>query len=510
MAHAQHAPQCSNTRCVDEYQRRRPEQTALYKTIEAYWPEFAERAESIGGLPDFVKREFEAFLHCGILERGFVSVACRSCGFERLVALSCKQRGFCPSCVGRRMNDCAAHLVDRVLPLNPIRQWVCTMPCSLRYPMGFDKKLCADILAGYASELMRWYKQRGKQLLGLKSVNQAHTGAVTILQRFDSALRLNVHPHTLCLDGVYVRDESSSLLVFHQLPEPTHQEVEQLACRIAESSEKVMRKHGRWVEQDSVDNEPEQLSLEHPALSACYEASVRGVDMLSERAGRPCLRVLSTPPVHKTVLDPGAAAIVRGFNLHGKTRLDGQDRQQLEKLCRYIARPPIAQERLHILEDGRVRYDMKRTFKDGTKAIVLSPLDFIARLCALVPPPYFHLTRFHGVLAPHSRLRAEIVPQPEQLPGPAQQLQLFDDNVSGTQDKPATAARLPWAWLLKRVFRVDITVCPRCSGSLRVVELVLKRDEIAKRLAKAGLGPMPPPKPLPAVAGQLALQFDLD
>ena len=94
---------------------------------------------------------------------------------------------------------------------------------------------------------MRCYKQSGKRLLGLKSVNEAHTGAVTILQRFDSAVRLNVHPHTLALDGVYVRDESSGLLVFHQMPEPTHQEVEQLASRIAERSEKVMRKHGRWT-----------------------------------------------------------------------------------------------------------------------------------------------------------------------------------------------------------------------------------------------------------------------
>ena len=151
---------------------------------------------------------------------------------------------------------------------------------------------------------------------------------------------------------------------------------------------------------------------------------------------------------------------------------------------------------------------MKRIFKDGTEAIVLSPFHFIARLCALVPPPYFHLTRFHGLLAPNSKYRAEVVPQPEQLPSPAQLRLLFDANQSGTQDKPANGARLPWAWLLKRVFKVDVSVYPRCSGSLRVTELVIKRDEIAKRLAQQGLGPMPPPAPVPRVAGQLALRFD--
>jgi hypothetical protein len=197
------------------------------------------------------------------------------------------------------------------------------------------------------------------------------------------------------------------------------------------------------------------------------------------------MRLLSTPPVDKLVQDPAAAAIVQGFNLHGKTRVDGCDRLALQKLCRYIARPPIAQDRLHILQDGRVRYDMKRIFKDGTKAIVLSPFHFIARLCALVPGRTFTYLSFRGAEGDEKSLK----------------------DIS-TQDKPATAARLAWAWLLKRVFRVDVTVCPRCSGSLKVTALVTKRDEIAKRLAQQGLGPMPPPAPLPKVAGQLALQFD--
>jgi hypothetical protein len=104
--------------------------------------------------------------------------------------------------MGRRMNDTAVHLVDRVLPLNtPIRQWVCSMPFSLRYLMGYDKKLCADILSVYTSELMHSYKLRAKHLLRLRSVDHAHTGAVTIVQRFNSVLRLNVHPHTLVIDG---------------------------------------------------------------------------------------------------------------------------------------------------------------------------------------------------------------------------------------------------------------------------------------------------------------------
>lgn len=151
--------------------------------------------------------------------------------------------------------------------------------------------------------------------------------------------------------------------------------------------------------------------------------------------------------------------MVRGFSVHGITSIDGKDRDRLEKLCRYIARPPIAQERLQLLDDGRIRYDLKHVWKNGTKAIVLSPLDFIARLCALVPPPYFHLTRLHGLLAPNSNLRSEVVPKPEAPAQQHEQLQLFDaTNQTEPSSRPPTGGRLPWAWLLRRVFKVDITV----------------------------------------------------
>src|SRR3954464_14987543 len=80
----------------------------------------------------------EAFLRCGILAHGFVLARCRDCGWCRPVAFSCRRRGFCPSCIGRRMSDFAAHLVDRVIPRCPVRQWVLTVPYSLRAMMMFD------------------------------------------------------------------------------------------------------------------------------------------------------------------------------------------------------------------------------------------------------------------------------------------------------------------------------------------------------------------------------------
>ena len=71
-------------------------------------------------------------------------------------------------------------------------------------------------------------------------------------------------------------------------------------------------------------------------------------------------------------------------------------REKLERLCRYVSRPPLASERLALTASGQVRYTLKTPYRDGTTHIVLEPLDLMARLAALVPTPRMHLTRYHG------------------------------------------------------------------------------------------------------------------
>ena len=89
-------------------------------------------------MPKFVRREFEDYLKCGLLEHGFLRVRCDGCRNEHLVAFSCKRRGFCPSCGARRMVKSAAHLVDHVFPEAPLRQWVLTFPFPLRFLFAND------------------------------------------------------------------------------------------------------------------------------------------------------------------------------------------------------------------------------------------------------------------------------------------------------------------------------------------------------------------------------------
>ena len=106
----------------------------------------ARRQDQDRPVPRFVERELRGFLECGILAHGFVRVHCDACGKDRVVAFSCKGRGFCPSCGGRRMADTAAWLVDRVLPEVPVRQWVLTLPFPLRFRMAYDAPFSSEIL----------------------------------------------------------------------------------------------------------------------------------------------------------------------------------------------------------------------------------------------------------------------------------------------------------------------------------------------------------------------------
>jgi len=135
---------------ASRYRRREPERTLLHATVRAHWKTFLaeveERGEVGASLPRFVVGEFERYLACGILAHGFARVRCTACGDELLVALSCKGRGFCPSCTTRRMHDTAAHLVDRVIPQVPVRQWVLSLPRWARFLLARDPQLITRTL----------------------------------------------------------------------------------------------------------------------------------------------------------------------------------------------------------------------------------------------------------------------------------------------------------------------------------------------------------------------------
>jgi hypothetical protein len=196
-----------------EYERRRPEESVFYKIVQEHirtlFAQAASQSEHGFGYPAHVKREFERFLTCGILAAGFARIQCekKGCTFERLVAYSCKGRCICPSCVSRRMADCAAHLVENVLPLAPYRQWTLSLPYKVRLRIGYDKALLSKVLAIFLRSIFSWQRLRA-QCLGIR---RPLVGAVTLCQRYGSVLQFSPHFHSWLPDGVFTEDDARHL-----------------------------------------------------------------------------------------------------------------------------------------------------------------------------------------------------------------------------------------------------------------------------------------------------------
>ena len=182
------------------YQRHKPEETNLYTIIEKNLSSFQSHLSNAEiSLPSFVHEEFRSYLRCGILKHGFLRVKCNGCRFEHLVAFSCKHRGFCPSCGARRMVETSAHLIDHVIPAVPVRQWVFSFPWPLRLLFARQPSTLGRCLA----VIIRAIETDLIHRAGPTRASGAQTGVVTLVQRFGSALNLNIHLHMIALDGVY-------------------------------------------------------------------------------------------------------------------------------------------------------------------------------------------------------------------------------------------------------------------------------------------------------------------
>jgi hypothetical protein len=202
-----------------EYRRREPEQHILHKALCENLETFLDRVHTEKfDLPDHVAKELREYLTCGVLAHGFVRIRCERCGKSMAVGYSCKGRGFCPSCTGRRMADTSARLVDDVFPAGvPVRQWVLSLPINVRYRLAYDGKLLSDVLSVFLRVVRGWYRRGGKEA----GIKECVGGSITFSQRFGSALNLNPHFHALVLDGVF----NAKTNVFHPAPELQDEDV---------------------------------------------------------------------------------------------------------------------------------------------------------------------------------------------------------------------------------------------------------------------------------------------
>jgi hypothetical protein len=297
------------------------------------------------------------------------------------------------------MANCASHLVDRVVPDVPVRQYVLSLPYELRRLAAFKQDVLGSFVRIFIDAVSARYRSRAK-LVG------AQTGAITFLQRFGGSLNLNLHLHVAFLDGVFVRDDGD--VVFHPAPPPDAPELQGIVCRVRKRATAWLRRHG-YVDEDPLEacsNEaPEQGAIEGCAAIAMQRgafAKLATEDGLRDDGAN---------------IDPARlrfSAEHEDFNLHAGVHIAAGDDAGRERLFRYGARPPMALARLRRLPDGRFAFRVKYARSGCAKYRIMTPLELLARIAAILPPPRFPLTRMHGVLAPRSSWRKDVVPKPRE------------------------------------------------------------------------------------------------
>jgi hypothetical protein len=451
------------------YERHAPEESLLYRIIQKNWGSFVSKCEAEDHLvPRFVKREFEAYLRCGVLDYGFARVYCQECRYNRLVPFSCKKRGFCGSCLARRMSETSARLSDSVIPTIPTRQWVLSVPAPLRYLIAYDNDALGAVLSAFTGSLFSYLRRKAKLSGGGAFDAQAYyPGSVTFIQRFGSALNLNLHMHSQVSDGVYIKSGNDKLH-FIRVASPDLEEIRGITLKIA-------RRVHRYLKVRMHDAESDALLEKEPLLAKCYAASLRYLSALGKNSGKPLLRLISPELIQEETRDDRT---VMGFNLHASEATEADDRQSLERTLRYMGRPPLSADRLKMAPDGNnLILTLKTPWRDGSSKILMTPLDLLERLVALIPPPRKNQIRYHGFFGPNAKLREDLLPSAQGSPDGGSSTKIY---------------RPKFARLMARVFDIDILQCPRCSSRMQIISFINEPKAIQSILRSIKMSTAPP------------------
>jgi hypothetical protein len=529
------------------YLPRRPTETVLYGLVRENLRSFLAHAREHyeGGLPRYVESELRAYLKCGVFAEGFTRAHCGSCGHDLLVAFSCKSRSACPSCAGRRMANTGAAIMDRVLPDVPVRQYVLSLPHELRRLAARTADVLTALGRIFVDAVFARYRGRAKD----EGVADAQCGAINFVQRFGSSVNLHVHFHLVVIDGVFTRDAQGGVR-FHPARPPLREELEAVVQRVETRATAWLRRRGH-LDERPLEARSNEASVQ-TAMDACVSIAMgRGQTAAMPSADEPANERGPAPA------RPSEAVDRDGYNLHASVRIDAGDDAGREKLCRYAARPPLSLGRLRRLPDGRFTYRLKYVSGGRAKHRIMTGLELMARLAALIAPPRYPLVRYAGVLGPRSAWRKDVVPRPrvrgpacdgaartasETAPrggrqvardaGEAHSQQARHTESAHRRPEPMTVdsdravnlvpvvvalapnvlsvrhwdrlrggllyaatSRVDWARLLRRTFDVDVLQCAKCGGRLRVLAVLTEAEPVARVLAHLGL-----PTEAPSVA----------
>jgi len=444
-----------------------------------------------------------------------------------VVGYSCKGRAFCPSCMGRRMVDTAAHLVDRVFPRVPIRQWVLSFPWAVRFQLARDSKLLSRAIAIFLQEVFRHYEREllyarhdldpdlWRHRRSLPYEAEMVGGAVTSVQRFGSSLNLNSHLHTLALDGVYFRDPKTQRVLFFEAPRPTKEALQEVVDRVARRVTRLLVRRGLLSEGSREEGGLLPVEPADPtALDVVQGASIRGMAGLAGKHKRTEVEGRDKDAPWVSPGEKPFTAEEEGYTIHAGVELDGKNREKLEKVCRYLFRPAFAEERLLLRPDGKVEYGFRKPRWDGGRRVVLEPLELLEKLAALVPPPRAHLTRYSGILAPSHEWRKAVVPAaPEGESGECTRRPPFEpwdeeeDERPRRRRNPAREKAMDWASRILRSLKLDVLSCPRCGGRMKVIATISEPFTVRKILRSMGLSTEIPPRAPPRASPPGEFEF---
>ena len=299
-------------------------------------------------------------------------------------------------------------------------------------------------------------------------VRDGRSGAVTIVQRFGGALNMNIHFHALVIDGVFSKD--GDVLRFHPSPSLEAADVDEVLATVRAYVRRLLAR-GRADDGDDGDT-LDDWEDEAPVLAGLAAASVQGRVALGARAGarirrRGTLAVVTEPPG----LGP-CHARYDGFDLHAGLCVPADQRDRLERVCKYALRPPVAQERLELTHGGQVRLELPRPWSNGTTHLLFDPIELLERLAALTPRPRINLLLYHGVLGARAAWRSLVVQFGTTDSRGAAAVSAAIDSAHAERTASSPGHNYLWAELMRRSMGLDVLACARCGGRLRLIAVI--------------------------------------
>ncbi len=414
----------------------------------------------------------------------------------------------------RRIGNTAAHVVDRIIPSVPVRQWVLSLPFDVRARAAYDAGFLTEVIRTFARALGDRHRAWARSI----ALEDSEFAAITFVQRFGSSLNLNVHLHVVVVDRIVSRDGGE--LAFTPASPPTRAEMTTIVRKVRKRIEKLETRPA------------EELQL---PLGACVRIAVAPGDVRAVSVDLETDEPHAAPP---TPYD-GSAVDEHGYNLEASVRIAADDDFGREHLLRYCARPPLSLARLTELPHGKLGYRIKKLRNHRNKLRIMTPLELLARLAALIPPPRHPLVRFHGAFAPRSSWRKRVVPKPPTQSSKPPRSHEHDkpdhetNNVAKARKpvrnatsslnstNPALIAEtelltpntlsvrhwerlrcgallapsptIDWSTLMSRTFDVDVLACPKCHGRLRILAVIDDKELAKTILDELAIARAPPP-----------------